>query len=90
MTLIELRHDKTKQNGCAPSDDSDQPGHPPSLIRVFAVRRKKAWVISYPTERTAKTLIRCTVFTGRTQREVIRMLKQTEKRGQRAREDLKH
>ena len=23
---------------CAPSEDSDQPGHPPSLIRVFAVR----------------------------------------------------
>ena len=22
----------------APSEDSDQPGHPPSLIRVFAVR----------------------------------------------------
>ena len=24
----------------APSEDSDQPGHPPSLIRVFAVRSK--------------------------------------------------
>ena len=23
---------------CAPSEDSDQPGHPPSLIRVFAAR----------------------------------------------------
>ena len=33
---------------CAPSDDSDQPGHPPSLISVFAVRMKKAWVVSYP------------------------------------------
>ena len=31
-----------------PSEDSDQPGHPPSLIRVFAVRMKKAWVLSYP------------------------------------------
>ena len=30
---------------CAPSEDSDQPGHPPSLIRVFAVRMKKAWVL---------------------------------------------
>ena len=41
----------TRQNqqcGCAPSEDSDQPGHPPSLIRVFAVRMKKAWVLSYP------------------------------------------
>ena len=26
----------------------DQPGHPPSLIRVFAVRIKKVWVLSYP------------------------------------------
>ena len=32
---------------CAPSEDSDQPGHPPSLIRVLAVRMKKAWVLSY-------------------------------------------
>ena len=34
----------TKQSGCTPSEDSDQP----SLIRVFAVRMKKAWVLSYP------------------------------------------
>ena len=33
---------------CAPSEDSDQPGHPPSLIRVFAVRMKKPWVLSFP------------------------------------------
>ena len=33
---------------CAPSEDSDQPGHPPSLIRVLAVRMKKPWVLSYP------------------------------------------
>ena len=39
---------QNQQNGCAPSEDSDQPGHPPSLIRVFAVRMKKAWVLSYP------------------------------------------
>ena len=39
---------KKQQNECAPSEDSDQPGHPPSLIRVFAVGRKKAWVLSYP------------------------------------------
>ena len=32
----------------APSEHSDQPGHSPSLIRVFAVRMKKAWVLSYP------------------------------------------
>ena len=39
---------QNQQNECAPSEDPDQPGHPPSLIRVFAVRMKKAWVLSYP------------------------------------------
>ena len=29
---------QNQQNDCAPSEDSDQSGHPPSLIRVFAVR----------------------------------------------------
>ena len=29
---------QNEQSGMAPSEDSDQPGHPPSLIRVFAVR----------------------------------------------------
>ena len=38
---------QNQQKGCAPSEDSDQPGHPPSLIRVFAVRMKKHWVLSY-------------------------------------------
>ena len=40
-------HDKTYKMACAPSEASDQPEHPPSLIRVFAVRMKKAWVLSY-------------------------------------------
>ena len=35
-----------KKNECATNEDSDQPGHPPSLIRVFAVRMKKALVFS--------------------------------------------
>ena len=39
---------QNQQNECAPSEDSDQPGHLPSLIRVFAVRMKKAWVLSNP------------------------------------------
>ena len=38
---------QNQQNECTPSEDSDQPGHPPSMIRVFAVH-KKAWVLSYP------------------------------------------
>ena len=39
---------QNQQSDCAPSEDSDQPGHPPSLISVFAVRMKKARVLSYP------------------------------------------
>ena len=39
---------QNQQSDCVPSEDSDQPGHLPSLIRVFAVHMKKAWVLSYP------------------------------------------
>ena len=38
LGLYEPPHVKTNKVACAPSEDSDQPGHPPSLIRVFAVR----------------------------------------------------
>ena len=41
-------HDKTNKMACAPGEDSDQPGHPPSLIRVFVVCLKKSWVLSCP------------------------------------------
>ena len=60
--LFEPRHDKTNKIAWAPSEDPDQPGHPPSLIRVFAFHMKKAWVLSYP-------LGECpgwSVFAGRT------------------------
>ena len=33
---------------CAPSKDSDQPGHPCSLMGVFAMCVKKALVLKYP------------------------------------------
>ena len=46
--LFEPRRDKTNKMACAPSEDSDQPGHPPSLIRVFSVCLKKARILSYP------------------------------------------
>ena len=36
----EPSHYKTNKMACVPSEDSDQPGHPPSLIKVFAVRSK--------------------------------------------------
>ena len=39
---------QNQQNECVPSEDSDQPGHPTSLIRVFAVRMKKPLALSYP------------------------------------------
>ena len=35
--IIEPERDKTNKMTCASSKDSDQPAHPPSLIRVFAV-----------------------------------------------------
>ena len=58
-STYELPHDKTNKMVCAPSEDSDQPGHPPSLIRVITVRLKKAWVFSYPlATHWAKTLVR--------------------------------
>ena len=41
-----MSHDMTnQQNECVPIEDSYQPGHPPSLIRVFAVRQ---WVAKDP------------------------------------------
>ena len=41
VCAFELPHDKTNEMTCAPSEDSDQPGHPASLIRVFAVHMKR-------------------------------------------------
>ena len=38
---------KPNKMPCAPSEDLDQPGHLPSLIRAFAVHMKKTWVLSY-------------------------------------------
>ena len=57
---------------CAPSEDSDQPGHPPSLIRVFAVRMKKAWSLathrahSKDSDQTMRMPRLIWVFAGRT------------------------
>ena len=56
---IEPPHDKTNKMACAPSEDSDQPGHPPNLIRVFAVRMKKAQVLSYPLSTQWKLWSNC-------------------------------
>ena len=32
QNIYEPPHDKTNKMACAPSEDSDQPGHPPNLI----------------------------------------------------------
>ena len=45
ILLFEPPHDKTDKMACAPTEDSDQPVHPPSLIKVFTVRMKKVWVL---------------------------------------------
>ena len=42
----ELPHDKTNKMACVPSEDSDQPLHSPSLIRVL---RCAQWVAKDPS-----------------------------------------
>ena len=45
MHFLNVSHlmTKPKKMAFAPSEDSDQPGHPPSLINVFAVRSVGSW-----------------------------------------------
>ena len=47
LSPLELPHDKTNKMTFVPGEVSGQPGHRPSLIRVFAVCMKKHWVLSY-------------------------------------------
>ena len=69
---FEPLHDKINKMTCAPSKDSDQPGHPPSLIRVFAVRMKKHWALNYrlsaseDSDQTGRMLRLIWIFAGRT------------------------
>ena len=42
-------HDKTNKMVCVPSEDSDQPWHMPSLIRVFAIRSMGSWMTKVST-----------------------------------------
>ena len=46
--LFEPAYDKTNKMTCAPSKDTDQPGHLLSLIRAFALGMKKPRVLGYP------------------------------------------
>ena len=61
-------HDKTNKVACAPSEDSDQSGRPPGLIRDFAVRVKKAthWAHSKDSDQTGHMPRLIQVFAGRT------------------------
>ena len=43
---LEPEHYKTHKMTCAPSEDSDQTRHTPSLIRAFAVCIKRVWVLA--------------------------------------------
>ena len=38
LSECEPPHDKSNKMAFVPSEDLDQPGHPPSLIRIFAAR----------------------------------------------------
>ena len=49
-------HDKTNKMSYASSQDSDQRGHPPSLIRIFTIRLKKAWIFKSYRLRTQRRL----------------------------------
>ena len=47
ILIWRLGQRKTNKMACTPSDGLDQPMHLPSLIRVFAVHMKNAWILSY-------------------------------------------
>ena len=49
LIVISATSWQNQQYDCAPSEDSDQPGHPPRLIRVFAVRSMAQWVAKDPS-----------------------------------------
>ena len=42
---------------CAPNEDSDQPAHPRSLIRVLVDRMKKLYILVYPKVRPVTMVI---------------------------------
>ena len=55
--VTEPAHEKTYKMACAPSEDSDQPGHPPSLTSLRCLHEDSLGP-KLPHECTAKTLIR--------------------------------
>ena len=57
--IISAAPGQNQQSDCVNSEDSDQPGHPPVLIRVFARRSMGSFFM-----RTANTQIRLGECTG--------------------------
>ena len=56
-SIYEPPHDKTNKMACAPNEDSDQLGHPPSLISLRCPH-EESLVPQLPIGHTAKTLLR--------------------------------
>ena len=67
--IFEPSHDKTNKMTCAPSEDSDQPGHPPSLI-IHCPHEKRLgslathWAHSEDSDQTGQMHRLIWVFTG--------------------------
>ena len=57
ILMYEPPHDKTYKMACTPSEDSDQPGHPPSLISLRCPHEESLG-LQLSIERTVKTLNR--------------------------------
>ena len=55
--ISESPHDKPNKLTCVPSEDSDQPGHPPSLIRLCCPYEERLGPYLH-IKRSAKTLLR--------------------------------
>ena len=64
-TWYEPPHDKINKMACVPSEDSDQPGHPPSLINLPCPHEESSGPSKLPIHwGTAKTLIRLGGYPG--------------------------
>ena len=56
LISFEPHQDKTNKITCAPSEDSDQPGHPPD--QNLRCPHEETLGPQLPSERTAKTLVK--------------------------------
>ena len=58
VSPYEPPHDKTNKMACTPSEDSDRPGHPPSLIS-FHCQHEESLVLSYPLTAQRRLWLDC-------------------------------